>query len=443
MYVVEWIAWSAYLTPKWMREWAPEETEGMKHSAAERAGIPEERARMAAERYEEARPPAPVYACNDTYLEIRCGAQAGYRGLITFCSLIFVYGILKFLGFFLMVTNDVLKDGVHDYGLWLFWLGISEIIAVLIYFYAKYIIHFTRLETLTSRHLLIRFNRVTRQVHLHRPPYCGGIVTLPWEGILHDTPSPYPLMVYWENHEGEYGFPPTIAWIGKPTPSIREQQAQWEYIRRYMDEGGLQAVEKPKIVSQFPWPWQAFALQFEGVGRFLYAMGPLMWFACILISPAFLITGLSCWVSLLLCWKPRWPKIIREAGEPGKPVPKISSIDDYPPKVAEELKRKSNIWMTIPDVLLKNPKARRTRKKTVPKPESGEQTESGEISAAPESEPEKPKRPRRKRPSQTAAPETAPETEANGQKENSQNAEPPIPWPKGKRVKVKNPLWPN
>ena len=46
-----------------------------------------------------------------------------------------------------------------------------------LYLYSKYGIHLTRLEMLTSRHLLIRFNRVTQQVHLHRPKYCGGIVT--------------------------------------------------------------------------------------------------------------------------------------------------------------------------------------------------------------------------------------------------------------------------
>jgi hypothetical protein len=410
MYVAEWIAWFGYSTPKWMRRWAPEIEEIMRSpnsrmSAAEVAKYVEKKARMAAERYEEARAPSPVYACNDTYLEVRCGAQEGYRGLITFCSLILVYGILGCLSALWEIKNGILEYGL-DFAWALVLVLTLEITAVAIYFYAKYIIHFTRLETLTSRHLLIRFNRVTRQVHLHRPPYCGGIVTLPWEGIMYDTPSPYTLTIWWEMQEGEHWFPPTYAWIGKPTLSIREQQAQWEYIRRYMDEGGLQAVEKPKIVSLFPWPWQAFAAQFEGM-RFLIDAGPLMWFACLLISPAFLIIGLSHWVSLLLCWKPRWPKIIREAGEPGKPVPGISRIDDYPPKVAEELKRKSHLWMEVSN------------------------------------EPEKPKRPRRKRPSQTAAPEMAPETEANGQKENSQNAMPPIPWPKGKRVKVKNPLWPN
>jgi hypothetical protein len=134
-----------------------------------------------------------------------------------------------------------------------------------------------------------------------------------------------------------------------------------------------------------------------------------MWFACLLISPAFLIIGLSHWASLLLCWKPRWPKIIQEAGKPGKPVPKISSIDDYPPKIAEELKRKSHIWMVRP--------------------------------GDPEKEaPEKPKRPRRKRPPKTSVPE--PEPEMNEQ-ESTQDADPPTPWPKGKRVKVDDPLWPN
>ncbi|MFP3830490.1 hypothetical protein SB762_31470, partial [Pseudomonas sp. SIMBA_021] len=69
--------------------------------------------------------------------------------------------------------------------------------STLVYLYSKYGIHLTRLEMLTSRHLLIRFNRVTQQVHLHRPKYCGGIVTFPWKttGSTAIDPEDDPLSV--------------------------------------------------------------------------------------------------------------------------------------------------------------------------------------------------------------------------------------------------------
>jgi len=53
------------------------------------------------------------------------------------------------------------------------------------YFYLKYGLGITRLEAFTSRHMLVRFNRITQQVYLHRPNYCGGTVILPWEGVIY------------------------------------------------------------------------------------------------------------------------------------------------------------------------------------------------------------------------------------------------------------------
>jgi hypothetical protein len=60
----------------------------------------------------------------------------------------------------------------------------------------------------------------------------------------------------------------------------------------------------------------------------------------ILLSPGSLPIKLGYWLSLLLCVRPRWPKIIEEAGQPGKLVPEISKIDDYPPEIAAKLKMK-------------------------------------------------------------------------------------------------------
>lgn len=155
------------------------------------------------------------------------------------------------------------------------------------------------------------------------------------------------LMVGWFPGEVDLPFP-TFAFIGKQSSSKAELQAEWEFIRRYMDEGGLQAVTKPRTSSLLPLPWNAFTPQFEALGAFARNGGPLIWLGALLISPAFVIIGLSHWASLLLCWRPRWPKIIREAGEPGKPTPAFTTVTDYPPDVQEKLLANAHRWELRP-----------------------------------------------------------------------------------------------
>lgn len=203
--------------------------------------------------------------------------------------------------------------------------------------YLKYGLRFTRLEMFTSRHLLIRFNRTTQQVYLHRPSYCGGITILPWHGVSstgshkdHTVASGVglPLSLLWSsNYTGTLRG--DIVWVGKTANNFPELQAEWEFIRRFMDEGP-EGLPRPSITSHFPWPWQAFTPQFEGVTQYFRKSPWVIKCGLVLISPAFLIIGTGHWLSLMLCWKPRWPKIIREAGLPGKPIPAITTVDDYP-----------------------------------------------------------------------------------------------------------------
>ncbi|UPF06083.1 hypothetical protein MXB02_10850 [Pseudomonas mosselii] len=225
----------------------------------------------------------------------------------------------------------------------------------LLWLYLKYGFRFTRFEMFTSRHLLIRFNRITQQVYLHRPAYCGGIVTLPWNGVSSsgaDKKSAIasgvglPLALTWSS-----AFTGTLRteliWVGKSANNFTELQAEWEFIRRFMDEGP-EGLPRPHITSHFPWPWQAFTPQFEGLTHYFRSSPRVIKCGLVLLSPAFLIIGIGHWVSLLLCWKPRWPKIIREAGLPGKPVPAVTTIDDYPPHIQERLRENAYLWAIRP-----------------------------------------------------------------------------------------------
>lgn len=103
--------------------------------------------------------------------------------------------------------------------------------------------------------------------------------------------------------------------IGHKTKSATELNNLWEFIRRYMEDGP-EAVPKPKLISKFPWPWVSLQAPMIYLwplfGKYGYEkLLPIF----ILLSPLFLIHGIFHWISLLLCWEPKWPKEIEDAGK--------------------------------------------------------------------------------------------------------------------------------
>ncbi|WP_189672761.1 hypothetical protein [Pseudomonas sp. SWRI51] len=320
----------------------------------------------------------PVYALNDTTLELRCSGAESQRGLFTFATVgvlgVFAWGwtqiaielimqniqpLPDFSFFTLLVTAFVLTTGIGVF-----------------YLYVRYGFKLTRLEMLTSRHLLIRFNRKTQQVHLHRPSYCGGIVTFAWRstGSGATCPKDDPagtgkcLGLAW--HPRYTGLPHMeIAFVGKQGQGGSELRDEWEFIRRFMEEGP-EGLPRPRLSTRFPSPIQAFSAQFEGIGRFFRKSSWLFKVAMLMVWPAFVVLGTCHWVSLMLCWRPRWPKIIREAGQPGKPIPPLTTLSDYPPEIQKRLLANADRWALKPG---KRPekKPRKPRIKKAPELDTG------------------------------------------------------------------------
>ncbi|MBH3450280.1 hypothetical protein I5S84_15620 [Pseudomonas putida] len=298
----------------------------------------------------------PVFAFNDIFLDIRCGGSEEKRGLITLATLgaiapAVAVGLYITTGFIWMDITDPEGRSVITILTTLIMLSVTS---TLVYLYSKYGIHLTRLEMLTSRHLLIRFNRATQQVHLHRPKYCGGIVTFPWKTTGSTAIDPEDdslslgmrLGLVW--HPSRTGLPHMeMALLGKQGQGGSELRDEWEFIRRYMEEGP-HAVPRPRLSTQLPSPIQAFSAQFEGLGRFFRKSSWLFKVILLFVWPAFVIVGTGHWLSLLLCWRPRWPKVIREAGLPGKPVPPVTTLSDYPPAIQERLLANAYRWQLKP-----------------------------------------------------------------------------------------------
>ncbi|AKJ42116.1 hypothetical protein QQ39_08475 [Pragia fontium] len=302
----------------------------------------------------------PFYAFNERYLEIRGGFLEERRGLITLISLFYILFTLASISFVIRFIIDAIQDPN-----WLFngefifsFIGFVGITLGLIYYFFRKIWKFTRLELFTLRHIRVRFNRITRQVYIQRPGYCGGLLVLEWQQMQW-------LAAYGKQDTNTIGLRNIISWfpehtglpyfyfqaIGKRSEKLGDLPNEAEFIRRYMEYGPDSVVE-PKVSSLFPWPLPCFYPMFEATGK---NWGKWM---TILAFPAVAAIGVGYWLSQLLCWQPRWPQDIEDAGLADKPRPKNTTLDDYSPEIQERLLANADRWEIK---LADKPKARKKR----------------------------------------------------------------------------------
>jgi len=276
-----------------------------------------------------------LYSYNSTHIDLRTPNDEK-RGLITLIAgtggaLLFSMLILAF--YFIAAhywdrhKGDTTPIEIID----LISLHIIPIIPITsIYFYMKYVFRYLRLEIFTARRLIVRFNRVTRKVYLLRPKHLGGVVALDWdtaEVCIDPKMSELDgsggfVMLGWdkETHsvrdaDGNLKDDLEITFVGKPTRNASELLAFWEYIRRYMEEGPEAAPKPKKLIGKFPWPWRSFMAVWQLDSGFLKV--PQLWIFlpiyCLLL-PLIIIHACAHWVSLLLCYEPKFPRSIENAG---------------------------------------------------------------------------------------------------------------------------------
>ena len=108
-----------------------------------------------------------------------------FRGIITWISLL-IFFIPLTSGFNFIYSIRVLfnnqTDEIGGYVITLIFFGIICFISL--YLCIRYFRYVYRLELFTVRHIRVRFNRVTRQVYIQRPKYCGGTVIFKWDHIM-------------------------------------------------------------------------------------------------------------------------------------------------------------------------------------------------------------------------------------------------------------------
>lgn len=289
-----------------------------------------------------------LYSFNDRYIDVRGAAQEEKRGLITFAFLMYL-GLVSFLlwlGIYMPARDLMLGAEWEIDSLVFFMIFMVALAGLALFLGIKFLRYIFRLEVFTQRHIVVRFNRVTRQVYINRPRYAGGIIILPWEvtaaGIDPNQPDEQmigmPLLLAWPSELNGAGFD-EFAMLGEPMDGNRNVVGLWEFIRRYMQEGP-QAVPKPKRLRPL---WASPALSLREVLSFLMPMMgrgggafSLVW--GIVLLPVMVLHFVCHWLSMMLCYRARWPKVIEEAGLPGKPVPKTTVAEDYGPEIGARLR---------------------------------------------------------------------------------------------------------
>jgi len=277
-----------------------------------------------------------IYTHNNTYIDVRTPNDEK-RGLITlaigFAGILFLWmlaGTLYYIGgdYLLLLTHNEKRLDILDY---LFMWTIPAIPIVSLYYYIKYVFPYLRLEAFTARRLIVRFNRITRKVYLLRPKHLGGVVALDWdtaEVCIDPNMSELDgvggfVMLGWNKEtnsvrdaDGNLKDDFEITMVGKPTRNGSELLAFWEYIRRYMEEGPEAAPKPQKLIGKFPWPWRSFMAVWHLDSRFFKT--PQLWIfvlAYSLLLPLITIHAIGHWISLLLCYEPKFPRAIEEAGK--------------------------------------------------------------------------------------------------------------------------------
>jgi len=296
------------------------------------------------------RPIGPYYAYNQRYLEIRGGMLENFRGIITWISLLIFLLVGYFSFSFLRIFYYLLYPQFYPFNIgFSFYFGLIfffVVSAIMIYLFIRYFRYVYRLELFTIRHIRVRFNRLTQQVYIQRPKYCGGTVVFKWQHIMPanfgETGSDMGdtnMVNLLSFHPYKTGFPVAHSvGIGKNTYNAQDYKDEWEFIRRYMQDGPSN-LPRPRLSTHLPIPFHGFGGHIKPMLNMVKNAKSVV--VTIMMLPVFLILlpiyTVGYFISECLCWQPRWPKVIRQAGKAGKPLPKETTLSDYPPAVQQAI----------------------------------------------------------------------------------------------------------
>jgi hypothetical protein len=180
-----------------------------------------------------------------------------------------------------------------------------------------------RFDLFAYTHNPIRFNRKTGKIHVFRHNGPGGVLSVPWGDsglyfhIGHGMQNKVLRDLRCHLLDASQSVQDTFT-VGHSTDEDLRIVEQWEFIRRYMEQGPAHVVDDPLdgmiTLSLKPswkncYMWVCFAL-----GQSLFPMRHVLF-------PLYGALTLTRWLSFKTCKEPVWPTDIQTEGamEPGDP----------------------------------------------------------------------------------------------------------------------------
>lgn len=189
MYLLEFLAWHIQVSFKERGNWERHFKNYVEGASPEKSLVEDGKAQLQESVSETPNAEGSLYKFNDTYIEVSAGSSLGRRGFLTYMSILSAYVAFELL-FFSFCVSTVLVTRVDYFtksqaitGNYIEAIITPLMVLGLLALVRPYVWRLISWENLVQRRLLIRFNRVTRQVYLHRPRYAGGITVLDWESV--------------------------------------------------------------------------------------------------------------------------------------------------------------------------------------------------------------------------------------------------------------------
>lgn len=191
-----------------------------------------------------------------------------------------------------------------------------------------------RRNMFTLKRRPIRLNRKTRRIYAIRTKDPGGIWEIPWNeeeffcvghrrmGGLSRAYDMYDIRHYQLDAEGNV----VRAFVlGKFVFTLEQAYAQWEYYRRYMNDGPAELPEPYRFWAVRESFWEGYKIC-RG-GKFAGAFSTLSDF---IFFPFALLDAFARWLVLVTCSNPVWPPEIEQACRPEPNAPYARPYaDDY------------------------------------------------------------------------------------------------------------------
>ncbi|MFL9869522.1 hypothetical protein PQR67_35580 [Paraburkholderia fungorum] len=279
---------------------------------------------------EEAADAYTVFGMNDIYLEV-CDAsysQIGW-GLLAFllCFPAFAFLTVEAAQSAIVDTPAMVRNGeqgMFSAGMWVF-VAITLLCCVL-----TVVILFR--DCFNYRHKAVRFNRQTRMVYAFRHNGPGGVIAVPWDKAFfypHRLPSnglaggaPTLTRCFVLDDAGKrivdtFSFGArTVNGADESTPIgkqvLYQVQANFEFIRRYMEQGTGALPEVKRYLPRGPSLRASMSVWFYGIGAVGSAGGAMRVVTILLSGPIFLLSILH-YIGQLTSREPIWPTEVEAA----------------------------------------------------------------------------------------------------------------------------------